>query len=105
MTSVNGNKSNTIPETYTLSQNFPNPFNPVTSIEYGLPSDSRVKLVVYNILGEVVAELINSEMAAGVHRVDWNAGNYSSGIYFYELRAAGVDGNQVTLLRKMILMK
>jgi hypothetical protein len=105
VTSVADGSNKTIPSAYSLSQNFPNPFNPVTTIEYGIPVDSRIRLVIYNILGEVVAELVNSEVSAGIYRIDWNAANYSSGIYFYEMKAAGSNGNQSALLRKMILLK
>ena len=63
------------PERFDLSQNYPNPFNPSTKIIFDLPSESNVKLFVYNLLGEKVRELVNGQVSAGVHTVDFNAGN------------------------------
>ena len=88
------------PVKYELSQNFPNPFNPTTSIQFSLPEASKVKLVVYNIIGEQVAELVNKNMEAGYHNVQFNAGNLNSGIYIYKIEA-----NNFTQIRKMMLLK
>ncbi|HLG32297.1 MAG TPA: FlgD immunoglobulin-like domain containing protein, partial [Ignavibacteriaceae bacterium] len=93
-----------------LKQNYPNPFNPATRIEYSLPVSSEVKLVVYNLLGQEVATLINEEQSAGSHSIQWNASDangtrLSSGIYFYELKAAGTNGNNFQQVKKMILLK
>lgn len=90
----------TIPVSYTLSQNYPNPFNPSTIIMYEIPKESHVTLGVYNILGQKVAELVNTNQAAGRYSVDFNAAKLSSGIYFYKIQA----GNFASF-RKMILMK
>ena len=84
-----------------LSQNYPNPFNPSTSIEFELKEDARVKLTVYNVLGEEVAELVNGEINAGTHKVEFNGANLASGIYVYRLDA----GNKFIETRKMVLMK
>ncbi len=94
-----------IPGQYSLQQNFPNPFNPETSIQYKLPNTSHVTLMVYNSLGQVVQTLVNKSLPAGEYSVRWNGrdqfGNtVSSGMYFYRLRA----GDYVKT-RKMILMK
>ena len=79
-----------VPKNFVLGQNFPNPFNPTTQIDYTLPEPARVELRVYNILGQEVKTLVNFEQAAGSHQVVWDgtdaSGNgVSSGIYFYKL--------------------
>ncbi|MBN2571453.1 MAG: endonuclease [Ignavibacteriales bacterium] len=89
-----------IPNEFSLSQNYPNPFNPSTIIKFALPKASNVRLLVYNVLGEEVATLVNNELNAGWHTVDFNANNLSSGIYFYRIEA----GDFVSV-QKMILMK
>lgn len=89
-----------LPESFELSQNYPNPFNPTTVINYALPTQSDLKLTIYNLRGEQVAILIDGTVPAGNHRVSWDASNVSSGIYFYRLRA----GNFVQT-RKMLLLK
>lgn len=88
------------PKKYELSQNYPNPFNPSTVINFQLASAGKVTLKVYNVLGKEVATLINKDMPAGSHSVKFNAGNMSSGLYFYTLTA----GN-FTSTKKMILIK
>jgi hypothetical protein len=99
-----------IPSTYFLEQNYPNPFNPSTQIKFSLPISSNVKITIYNLLGEVVRELVNTDMNSGIHTVQWNSDDVSgkkvsSGIYFYELNANGVNGNKFNQVRKMILLK
>ena len=98
------------PNTISLKQNFPNPFNPTTSIEFSLPVAADVQLIVYNVLGQQVAKLINDQRSAGIHSVLWNANDsngmkLSSGIYFYMLKASGVDGNEFQEIKKMVLLK
>ncbi len=95
-----------LPMTYTLSQNFPNPFNPTTSISFGLPASGYVKLAVYNILGREVRTLVSSPMEAGSYQAEWNSTDnigrkISSGIYFYRL----IVDNKVISTKKMILLK
>ncbi len=99
--------SHSIPAVFALSQNYPNPFNPSARIEYGLPTESRVKLEVYNILGKVVATLANGVEGAGGRQVTWNASNFPSGIYFYRLEATSISdpGKTFTSVKKMVLMK
>ncbi len=92
--------SNNMPSTYTLSQNYPNPFNPTTTIEFTIPAGSNVKITVYDALGKQVAVLINSFLNRGSYKATWNAGSFSSGVYFYQLEAK----NFVTV-KKMILLK
>ena len=78
---------NSIPDNFSLRQNYPNPFNPSTTIEFSIKENSNIKLSVYNLLGQKVTTLINQPMSAGVHSVQFNADNLSSGIYFYKLTA------------------
>ncbi len=91
---------NEIPETYSLMQNYPNPFNPATKINFMLPKSGEVSLKIYDILGNEVATLINENMNPGSYTIDWNAGNYSSGVYFYRLQSG-----DFTETKKMMLVK
>ena len=89
-----------------LYQNYPNPFNPATRIEYSLPVESNVKIVVYNLIGEVVKELINSNQLSGKHSVSFNGVDLSSGVYFYSISAVSLDGSKsFNNTAKMILLK
>ncbi len=88
------------PQTYSLEQNFPNPFNPSTTIRFSVPEQGLVTLKVFNLLGEEVATLINSELTNGNYEVDFKATNFSSGIYFYTLTA-----DNFISTKKMILLK
>ncbi|MBP1691518.1 MAG: Fibronectin type domain protein, partial [Bacteroidetes bacterium] len=78
-----------LPESYQLLQNFPNPFNPSTTFVFALPVDSHVRLVVYNTLGQAVAEVLNSVRRAGYHQQAWSP-SLASGVYFYRMEANGV---------------
>jgi hypothetical protein len=95
-----------IPTVYSLAQNFPNPFNPSTTLRYGLPARSSVRLVIYNLLGQVVKELVNTEQQAGIQSVVWNA-NVSSGLYFYRLEATSLDNPSKRFIetKKMLLLR
>jgi hypothetical protein len=97
------------PDVYALEQNYPNPFNPSTKIRFSLAADSRVTLTVFDILGQEVVTLINSNLSAGSHDIDFNtasaAGGLNSGVYFYRIYATGVDGFNFTSVKKMILIK
>ncbi|MCZ7615890.1 MAG: T9SS type A sorting domain-containing protein [Ignavibacteriaceae bacterium] len=73
---------------YTLSQNYPNPFNPTTAIEYYTAKSSQVKLVVYDMIGQIVQTLVNGEKASGSYEVVFNGNNLTSGVYFYRLEIA-----------------
>ncbi len=73
------------PLRYSLEQNYPNPFNPTTNIRFSLPEASKVKLVVYNLIGEKVAELVNGKMESGNHSVVFNASGLTSGFYIYKI--------------------
>jgi parallel beta-helix repeat protein len=87
-------------DNFTLEQNYPNPFNPVTQIRFALPITSEVKLSIFNINGQLVSELINGNKEAGIHKVNFDATNFNSGMYFYTLEANGIS-----ITKKMILTK
>lgn len=89
-----------LPTQYALEQNFPNPFNPTTSIRFSMPESNYALLQIYDVLGNLIATLIDENLEAGYHSVDWNAGNLSSGIYMYRL----TSGNFIAV-KKLILMK
>jgi hypothetical protein len=95
-----------IPSVYSLSQNYPNPFNPSTTIEHGLPSASKVRLTVFDVLGRNVATLYNEEQEAGYQRLRWNA-PVSSGVYFYSIDATSVQNPERRFVQvmKMLLIK
>ncbi|HMD14636.1 MAG TPA: T9SS type A sorting domain-containing protein, partial [Bacteroidota bacterium] len=96
-----------LPKQFSLAQNYPNPFNPGTTINFELPKESRVQLQLYNLLGQNVLNILNETRPAGVYEVLVNAGNLSSGVYFYRLEATSmVDLNKTFMqVRKMVLMK
>ncbi|MGB2696787.1 MAG: FlgD immunoglobulin-like domain containing protein [Candidatus Zixiibacteriota bacterium] len=94
-----------LPTEFSLSQNHPNPFNPHTIVEYALPQDAEVSLVIYNVLGQKVKILVNGHQTAGFQSVEWDGTNEngsvtSSGIYFYKLVAG-----EYTQTKKMVMLK
>jgi len=93
------------PTVFSLEQNYPNPFNPSTSIQFSLPVDAQVTINIYNLVGENVAEVVSSNFAAGSHKVDFNASTLTSGIYFYQLDATGIDSKTFSSVKKMTLLK
>lgn len=93
-----------VPTAYNLSQNYPNPFNPSTKIDYDLPYDGRVSIVLYDISGREVANLVNEVKTAGYYSLSFNASNLSSGMYFYRINAEGSNNNFVQT-KKMVLVK
>ena len=93
------------PQYFSLNQNYPNPFNPITRIEFNLAMESKVTLKVFNLLGEEITTLLNGSLVSGKHFVDFKALNLNSGIYFYRLDAAGIDGSVYTDIKKMTLIK
>ena len=90
----------TAPSKFELAQNYPNPFNPTTKIDFSVPTNSNVKLTVYNVLGQQIAVLVNGFMKSGNHTVDFNAAGLNSGLYFYKL-----ESNGTSLVKKMMLIK
>lgn len=99
LTQVDHSEENITKEFY-LEQNFPNPFNPYTEISYRLPINSFVRLVIYDVLGREVAELVNEVKVRGQYKVQWNANKFTSGVYFYQLKVGAF--NEV---KKMLLIK
>jgi Secretion system C-terminal sorting domain len=93
-------EENALPLRFALSQNQPNPFNPTTIIKFALPEQVHVKITVYNTVGEKIAELVNQELAAGDHQVEFNALRYASGVYFYMMEAGTFKD-----LKKMLVVK
>lgn len=94
-----------VPEEYVLLQNFPNPFNPSTSIKFGIPVDAKVVVTIYNSVGEEVAILANNNFTAGKHTLKLNAEAMPSGTYIYRVSAEGIDGSRFVQSNKMILLK
>lgn len=100
------NESSTIPKSYKLEQNYPNPFNPTTIIRFSIPpykggrGDGSTKLVIYDVLGKEVSVLVNEELSPGAYKVTWDASNFPSGIYFYQL----IAGDYIES-KKMVLIK
>ncbi|MFQ5628708.1 MAG: T9SS type A sorting domain-containing protein, partial [bacterium] len=90
-----------IPADFDLAQNYPNPFNPTTVIHFNVPEAVEVKLTVYNLLGEVVAELLDGEMQVGAHEIVFDASRLATGVYFYRLQA----GQGFVSVKKMLLTK
>ena len=94
-----------LPEQFVVDQNYPNPFNPTTTIRYGLPEAAKVRMTVYNILGQRVAVVLEAEQQAGYHQVVWDGRNaagirVASGVYFYVVQA-----DKHRMVRKMVLIK
>ncbi len=89
-----------IPSVYSLSQNYPNPFNPSTKINFAIPKQGLVILKIYDILGREVRTLVNEVKSAGQYTVDFNASEFSSGVYFYKL-----ESNSFSDIKKMLLVK
>jgi len=97
--------STEIPSSYSLSQNYPNPFNPTTKIRFDIPSivkseKSNVKIIIYDALGREIAVLVNEQLQPGSYEVEWNALNYTSGVYFYTIRT-----EVYTETKRMVLIK
>ncbi len=95
---VNFKQRKNIPDKYKLLQNYPNPFNPDTKISYSLPKTEKVTLTIYNLHGQTIDIVIDEKQAAGNYQIIWDAGNLSSGIYFYELKVKGFCQKKKMLL-------
>ncbi|MGA9365202.1 MAG: T9SS type A sorting domain-containing protein [Bacteroidota bacterium] len=98
----------TAPKVFALEQNFPNPFNPTTTIYYQLPTDSRVSIVVYDLLGREVKRLLGETKEAGYHQERFDASGIASGVYFYRMTAEALDGqgkNNYVSTKKFVVLK
>jgi pectate lyase len=99
-TDVEDNATMQLPEIFTLEQNYPNPFNPVTKIEYTIPTANHVTLKIINLLGQVVATLVDEKQEAKRYTKEFDASRFSSGVYFYQINAGGFSQT-----KKMLLLK
>ncbi|MBL1215771.1 MAG: T9SS type A sorting domain-containing protein [Ignavibacteriae bacterium] len=91
---------------FSLDQNFPNPFNPATRIKFALPTESNVKLLITDLLGQEITVLVDKEMSAGNHEAVWNPDNVSSGIYFYTINISSLDKTEsFSKTKKMIYLE
>jgi hypothetical protein len=88
------------PKEFVLEQNYPNPFNPNTTIKYYVPGNSFVTIKIYDVLGNELKTLINDEKSAGYYKIDFDASQFSSGIYIYELKS-----NEFVASKKMLLIR
>lgn len=100
-------EENITPQKYSLSQNYPNPFNPATTIRYSLPFTSKVKLEIYDVLGQRLEVLVNATQSAGTKTIEWNAGKFASGIYLMRIIADPVEKGKekFSTIKKLILLK
>ena len=96
-----------LPTVYKLEQNFPNPFNPSTTINYQLPTNSKVSLKIYDILGREVAALVNEGQSAGMYSTSFNSTQLAGGVYFYRIDATSTDGlcKRFIEVKKMVYLK
>jgi hypothetical protein len=93
-------KLNGFPSEFSLAQNYPNPFNPITTIEFAVPFNSDVNIILYDVLGKEVGEILNGNYNQGYYKVDFNAIGLTSGIYFYRLQARGfISTKKITVLK------
>ena len=101
VTSVDDDKSlNQRPDSYELYQNYPNPFNPSTTIRFSIPKENIVTLKVYDVIGREVKTLVNERKSVGQYEVDFNASQFASGIYFYQLKSGDyIQTKKMTLLK------
>jgi Secretion system C-terminal sorting domain len=93
-----GNK--TLPKEFSLYQNYPNPFNPSTTIQFALPKESFTKLEIFNALGQKVSTLVSESLSPGIYKYKWDAGGYSSGVYFYRITTGNFVQTKKLLLTK-----
>ena len=102
---MNINSSAFMPHSFSLSQNYPNPFNPITTLHYDLPEDEFVSITIYDMLGNVISNLVNKSERSGFKSIQWDATNnqgqpVSAGVYLYNIQAG-----QFSQTKKMVLLK
>jgi len=107
---VSVNPRSELPQSFELLQNYPNPFNPTTTVRFHLPQQAEIELSIYNILGKEVRTLLQNELEAGVHAVQWDGttnegGDAASGVYFYRMIVRSTQGIFSTQTRKMLLLR
>jgi len=90
----------TLPTEFALFQNYPNPFNPTTMIDYTLPSQTKVRITIHSILGELISTLVDEEKSAGSYHLTFNAANLAAGVYYYRLEAGEFSSTKKLLLLK-----
>jgi hypothetical protein len=97
----------TAPEAFALEQNFPNPFNPTTTIYYQLPADSHVSIIIYDLLGREVRRLVDETKEAGYHEERFSASGIASGVYFYRMTAEPLSsgGSNHVSIKKFVVLK
>ncbi len=100
------NNQSIMPKQFALHQNFPNPFNPSTTIRFDLPERSQVKLVIYDMLGREIATLLDGTLAAGYQSIEWKA-NVATGLYFYRIEAVSIDDSakRFVSIKKMMVVR
>jgi hypothetical protein len=89
-----------IPKIFTLTQNFPNPFNPVTTIRYSLPQPAKVTLKVYDLGGHEIATLVDEHQLPGYHQATWDAARVGSGVFFLKITAGGYSAAKKCIVLK-----
>jgi hypothetical protein len=94
-----------IPTEYSLSQNYPNPYNPTTQIQYALPVRSNVLIAIYDVTGKEVARVVQGMRDAGTHEERFSGSALPSGVYVYRLMATSENGGRFTAVKKMVLLK
>ncbi|MBK7105998.1 MAG: T9SS type A sorting domain-containing protein [Ignavibacteriae bacterium] len=100
LTGIENKQGSLLPTEYKLEQNYPNPFNPTTTISYQIPINKHVTIKVYDVLGREIATLIDEYKQAGIYKLEFNASQLVSGVYFYKLRAGSF-----VQTKKMIIMR
>ena len=105
VTSVENIPSAVTPKEFKLEQNFPNPFNPSTTIEFAVPSQAEVKLTLFDLLGREIATLVDDEYSAGEYNVLFDASDLSSGTYFYRITTKSSTGEKFARTLKLTLLK
>lgn len=100
LTGVDDEKSQNTASSYSLEQNFPNPFNPSTMIRYSIPTAEFIRLTIFNSFGEEVAVLVDEKQSAGIHELEWNPGFGGAGVYYYQ-----IETKNAVITRKMIFKR